>query len=101
MAAGPGRAALLAALAVLVPAAWFVPEWLGSGDVLRSGARARVPNPGQPALAEVPALASLWAAAKLLLVPLWMGVVLALRGRGPRARILAAAVRRRGSRWSR
>ena len=51
------------ALALLVPAAWFVPEWLGSGDPLRSGARARVPNPGQPALADVPALASLWAAA--------------------------------------
>ena len=57
----------------LVPAAWFVPEWLGSGDVLRSGARARIPNPGQPALADVPALASLWAAAELLLVPLWLG----------------------------
>jgi hypothetical protein len=85
----PGVRAPLAALAVLVPAAWFVPEWLGSGDVLRSGARARIPNPGQPAFAEVPALASLWAAAKLLLVPLWIGVVLALRE--PRARALAAA----------
>ena len=57
--------------------------------LLRSGARARIPNPGQPALADVPALASLWAAAKLLLVPLWLGVVLALRE--PRARALAAA----------
>src|SRR6185503_1547854 len=68
---------------------WFGPEWLGSGDVLRSGGRARIPNPGQPALAEVPALASLWAAAKLLLVPLWVGVVLALRE--PRVRALAVA----------
>jgi hypothetical protein len=75
----PALRAPLAVLAVLVPAAWFVPEWLGSGDVLRSGSRARIPNPGQPALADVPALASLWAAAKLLLVPLWIGVVLALR----------------------
>jgi len=66
-----------------------VPEWLGSGDVLRSGARARVPNPGQPALAEVPALASLRAAAGLLLLPLWLGAALALRE--PRARALAAA----------
>jgi hypothetical protein len=57
-----------------VPAAWFVPEWIGSGDPLRSGARARVPNPGQPALADVPALASLWAAAKLLWWPLWIGL---------------------------
>jgi hypothetical protein len=84
-----GTRVLVAALAVVVPAAWFVPEWLGSGDVLRSGARARVPNPGQPALADVPALASLWAAAKLLLVPLWVGVVLALRE--PRSRALALA----------
>ena len=84
-----GTRVLVAALAVVVPAAWFVPEWLGSGDVLRSGARARIPNPGQPALADVPALASLWAAAKLLLVPLWLGVVLALRE--PRARALALA----------
>ena len=37
-----------------VPAAWLVPELIGSGDLLRSGARARVPNPGQPALADVP-----------------------------------------------
>ena len=83
------RGRWVAGLALLVPAAWFVPEWLGSGDVLRSGSRARVPNPGQPALADVPALASLWAAAKLLLIPLWIGVVLALRD--PRARLLAAA----------
>ena len=85
----PGVRVPLTLLAVLVPAAWFGPEWLGSGDVLRSGGRARIPNPGQPALAEVPALASLWAAAKLLLVPLWVGVVLALRE--PRVRALAVA----------
>src|SRR5215218_11274162 len=85
----PALRAPLAVLAVLVPAAWFLPEWLGSGDVLRSGTRARIPNPGQPALADVPALASLEAAARLLLLPLWLGVALALRE--PRARGLAAA----------
>jgi hypothetical protein len=85
----PGTRVLVATLAAAVPAAWFVPEWLGSGDVLRSGSRARIPNPGQPALAGVPALASLWAAAKLLLIPLWVGVVLALRD--PRSRALVAA----------
>jgi hypothetical protein len=85
----PGARVLVAALAVCIPAAWFVPEWLGSGDVLRSGSRARIPNPGQPALADVPALASLWAAAKLLLIPLWIGVALAVREQ--RARALAAA----------
>ena len=49
----------LAALAVAVPAAWFVPEWLSSGDLLRSGDRARVPNPGAPATADRPALAAI------------------------------------------
>jgi hypothetical protein len=65
---------LLAALALLVPAAWLVPELIGSGDLLRSGERARTPNPGQPALADVPALASLEAAVRLPLWPLWIGV---------------------------
>ena len=63
----------VAACAVAVPALWFVPEWLGSGDLLRSGARARVPNPGQPATAAVPALAALREAGALLLWPLWLG----------------------------
>jgi MFS family permease len=66
---------LLAACAAAIPALWFVPEWIGSGDVLRSGARARVPNPGQPALADVPAWASLREALALPLWPLWLGAV--------------------------
>ncbi len=69
---------LLIACALAVPALWLVPEWLGSGDVLRSGARARVPNPGQPATEAVPALAALREAAALPLWPLWAGVVACL-----------------------
>jgi len=64
----------LALCAVLVPVAWLVPELVGSGDLLRSGERARIPNPGQPALAEVPAWAALEAAVRLPLWPLWAGV---------------------------
>ena len=81
---------LLAAALLAIPALWFVPEWLGSGELLRSTDRARVPNPGQPAEADRPALASLREAA-LLLLPL---AVLALSARGP-ARLLAAA----GAAW--
>ena len=81
---------LLAALAVGIPAAWLVPELLGSGDPLRSGARARVPNPGQPALARVPSLAALQEAVALPLWPLWAGVAALIaawaRGAGERAR---------------
>jgi hypothetical protein len=85
----------LAALAVAIPAAWLVPEWLGSGDALRSGARARIPNPGQPALADVPALASLRAAAALPLWPLWLGVAVVAVRRDRRGLELAAA----GAAW--
>src|SRR5829696_7427317 len=79
----PQDRALLAALAVAVPAAWLVPELIGSGDLLRSGARARVPNPGQPALAGVPGVAALREAVALPLWPLWGGVaaLIALRDR--------------------
>ncbi|HTE62010.1 MAG TPA: hypothetical protein VK631_16790, partial [Solirubrobacteraceae bacterium] len=57
---------------------------LGSGDLLRSGARARVPNPGQPALDDSPGLAALEAALRLPLWPLWAGVAaLAVRAAAP------------------
>jgi hypothetical protein len=55
----PGSRALVAGGLALVPALWFAPELWGSGDLLRSSERAQVPNPGQPALAERPALAVL------------------------------------------
>ena len=86
---------LLAAAAVLVPAAWLVPELIGSGDLLRSGTRARVPNPGQPALADLPALAALEAAVALPLWPLWAGVAALAALRAPAALIPAAA----GAAW--
>ncbi len=69
---------LLAACAVTVPALWLVPELIGSGDLLRSGTRARMPNPGQPATAAVPAWAALREAAALPLWPLWAGAVACL-----------------------
>ena len=72
----PDLRPLLGLAAVAVPAAWLVLELAGSGEALRSAARARTPSPGQPALADAPALASLAAAARLVLWPLWGGVVL-------------------------
>ena len=73
-----------------MPVLWIVPEWIGSGDPLRSGARARIPNPGQPALADVPALASLGESVRLLLWPLWIGVAALVAGRQWRPLALAA-----------
>jgi hypothetical protein len=92
---------LLVAVAVAVPVLWFLPEWLGSGDLLRSAERARIPNAGQPALAEVPALASIEKALRLPLWPLWLGVgallAVALRGgTTARAALVPAAA---GAAW--
>jgi hypothetical protein len=79
----PQDRGLLVTCAVLVPALWFVPEWLGSGDPLRSGARARVPNPGQPATEAIPVLAALREALALPLWPLWLGVAFCPRRQRP------------------
>lgn len=86
---------LLLAGAVLVPGAWLVPEWIGSGDLLRSGERARIPNPGQPALADVPALAALETAVRGPMWPLWLGVA-ALGALRARAALVPAAA---GAAW--
>ena len=67
----------LVALAAGVVVLWFGPELWGSGDLTRSTERARIPNPGQPALADFPALASLGDA---LALPLLAGVAAAALG---------------------
>jgi hypothetical protein len=72
----------LAAGAAALPVLWLVPDLWGSGDLLRSVERARVPNPGAPATAQRPALASLREAAALPLLPVGLAAV---------ATILAAA----------
>ena len=74
----PHDRGLLVAGALLVPAAWFVPEVVGSGDLLRSVHRAQIPDSGQPALADFPASASLRAAVTLPLSTLWGGVAVAV-----------------------
>jgi hypothetical protein len=54
--AEPRRRPVVATALLALPALWFLPDLWGSGDLLRSAARARIPNPGAPALAERPAL---------------------------------------------
>ena len=81
----------LVAASAAVVCLWFVPEWLASGQLLRSADRALVPSPGQPALADFPALASLGDALPLLFWPLALAVVFA-----PRRAQLWAAV---GAAW--
>jgi hypothetical protein len=99
----PEHRVAVAAAAVLLPAAWLVPEWVGSGDALRSGARARVPNPGQAALASFPGAASLREAVVLPPWPLWIGVAAlvpaALRGTSATAARAALGVAGIGVAW--
>jgi len=80
----------LAGGAAAVLALWFVPEWLGSGDPLRSGDRARVPNAGAPATTAFPAWAALRAGFELPLLPL-LGCALAAPGRARLPALLGLA----------
>lgn len=69
-----------AAATLVVPFAWLLPELLGSGDLLRSSERARTPNPGAPATAARPALASLEGAIAIPLAPLLGAALVPLAG---------------------
>jgi len=96
----PGERPALALAALALPALWLVPDWLGSGELLRSAERARVPNPGQPALAAVPALAALREAAATTLAPLGaLGLAAALAAAWRRAARGAAALALAGLAW--
>jgi hypothetical protein len=85
----PGSRQLVTAGLALVPLLWFGPELWGSGDLLRSSERAQVPNPGQPALADQPALEVLEGFATMLPLPVLLlalgttAVALARRDRVP------------------
>lgn len=68
-------------------ALWFVPDYLGSGQLLRSAARAAEPVDGTPGQAAVPFLAVLSHATHAIVAPAWAGAVVAL---------LVAVRRRRG-----
>jgi hypothetical protein len=68
----------IALLGALVPALWFLPEWWGSGDPFRAGARANSPNPGSAAFAEDPAMELLRRFRKVVIAPVKAGAVIAI-----------------------
>jgi hypothetical protein len=82
----PSMRRLTPGLALLVPALWFIPELIGSGDALRAAGRAREPTVGSgvPALAAHPALALLDSATAAVIVPALVGFALALLKPRPR-----------------
>src|SRR3954469_25481458 len=68
----------LVVFAVLIPAVWFLPEWWGSGEPFRAGARANAPNPGSAAFDDIPALAVLHRFVSLTIAPVEVGTVVAV-----------------------
>lgn len=70
----------VAGLAVAVLALWFVPEWIGSGDPLRAGARARDPNPNALTFADFPALRVAERFVEVQVLPALVGLALVLAG---------------------
>jgi hypothetical protein len=71
---------LLAAGAVVLALLWFVPEKLGSGDVLRAATRAREPVADSPAQAAHPFLAVFANGSSALAVPFYAGALFAVVG---------------------
>jgi hypothetical protein len=88
-----GARRLVATSLALVPVLWLAPELWGSGNLLRSSERAQIPNPGQPALAERPALEVAQGFATMLPLPILIlalgATVLALVRRERVALVLA------------
>jgi len=68
----------LVALAVLIPAVWFLPEWWGSGDPFRAGARANAPNPGSAAFADSPAVELVERFMSVTIAPVELGTLIAV-----------------------
>lgn len=68
---------LVVGTGVGVLALWLLPEWWGSGDLLRAAHRAKNVNAGAPTYADNPARAVLEDAGDMLTGPLMVGLVVA------------------------
>ena len=64
-------------LGVLLLAVWFVPDYVGSGDLFRGSRRAGIPVNGGPGLSDVPGLAVLASVRDMLLTPMVAAAALA------------------------
>ncbi len=65
-------------LAILLPVLWLLPDFLSSGDWLRSTRRASMPTQGGPLLSAVPALAVLASAFNAIVLPVVVGAAAAM-----------------------
>lgn len=62
--------------ALLILVLWFVPELIGSGDLLRASSRANTPNPGSAAFAENPGLEVVSSWVQTIINPLKLAAVI-------------------------
>jgi len=69
--------ALVVGAGILVLALWLVPEYIGSGSLLRGASRAREPVAGSPAQTAVPFLAVFDNGSSALSWPIYVGAVVA------------------------
>ena len=65
-------------LVALLPVLWLLPDYLSTGDWLRSTRRAAQPTQGGPLLTDVPAAAVLESAFNAVVLPIVVGAVLAM-----------------------
>ena len=70
--------ALVGGAGLLTLVVWFVPEYLGSGSLLRAAERARQPNPDSAAFAASPFLEVFRRSAAILSVPVYVGAAIAV-----------------------
>ncbi len=75
--AEPGLRRLTAGLAVLLPALWLVPDWIGSGDPFGAGRKASSEPPWSLSALDRPWLAALDRAHRIAGFPLELGVLAA------------------------
>jgi hypothetical protein len=94
----PETRRIVAAGFAALPVLWLLPEWWGSGDLLRAAHRAQNPRANSPAFAENPVQAVLEQFHTMLTTVVWVGVaafVIALvlrRTQGRRERLVAAVL---------
>lgn len=86
-------ALLVVGAGIGVALAWFVPEYIGSGDLFRGASRAREPVAGSPGASDDPFLQTFRQSARALSYGVYAGAVLALAAawRDRRVAALAAA----------
>jgi hypothetical protein len=87
----PALRRLVVAGGLAVLALWFLPEWWGSGEILRSAERANDPLRGSLAYADQPALEVLDLTRSLLIAPVWAAALVGAAAFRAQRAVLAIA----------